>query len=211
MKFAIKPFFVFLVFLSSYSSAGKYNSILNIGDAMPSFADLPATSGDTLSSADIKEPIVVMVSLANSCPWVKGMDPGLVTLANKFEGKDVRVVGFAVNHKQADRLTAMKVHAKSAGYRFDYVYDESQELGRKLGATRTPEYFVFNKERKLAYTGLLYDSPARMKKDGSIKHIDGEPKEHYVEKAVSALLDNQIVDPTETRAHGCSVKYLKKS
>jgi thiol-disulfide isomerase/thioredoxin len=155
--------------------------------------------------------VVVLVSLANHCPWVRGLDPGLVAAAKSFDGKDVRVVGFSVNHKKEDRLPAMKEHAKKTGYTFSYVYDESQNIGRKLGATRTPEYFVFDKERKLVYTGLLHDSPARVNKKGEIKHINGEPKTFYLQNAVEATLAGKAVDPAETRAHGCSVKYEKNT
>jgi hypothetical protein len=103
----------------------------------------------------------------------------------------------------------MKVHAEKHGYSFDYIFDERQDLGRKLGATRTPEYFVFNKERKLVYTGALYDSPAKMNDDGTVKHINGEPTQFYVHDAVTALLDGNEVTTKETRAHGCTVKYVQ--
>lgn len=187
--------------------SGQYNSILDIGDPMPAFKDLPGIDGETLSSDDLKESVVVLVSLANHCPWVRGMDGDLVKLVDAFKGKDVRVVGFSVNKREEDRLPAMKEHAEKTGYKFTYVYDESQELGRQLGATRTPEYFVFDKDRKLVYMGLLYNSPAKMSGDGTVQYIDGEPTEFYVQDAVNATLDGKPVDPSETRAHGCTVKY----
>ena len=112
--------------------SGEYNMVMNIGDAMPAFENLPATDGGTLSASDLDESVVVLVSLANHCPWVKGMDAGLVQLVDQFKGKDVRVVGFAVNHREDDRLPAMKEHAAKNGYNFTYVFDESQELGRQL-------------------------------------------------------------------------------
>lgn len=199
----------FVLSFSTIAIAGKYNSIISIGDPMPAFGDLPSISGESLSSEDLKEEVVIFISLANHCPWVKGMDEDLVSLANSFEGKSVRFVGLSMNLREDDRLPAMKVHAEKYGYRFDYVFDESQELGRKLGATRTPEYFVFNKERTLVYTGALYDSPAKMNDDGSVKHINGEPSEFYVHDAVNAVLAGNEVATSETRAHGCTVKYVQ--
>ena len=95
------------------------------------------------------------------------------------------------------------------GYNFSYVFDESQELGRQLGATRTPEYFVFDKERKLQYMGLLYNSPAKMNADGSVRHINGDVTDNYASDAIAALLAGEKVATPETRAHGCSVKYEK--
>ncbi len=101
----------------------------------------------------------------------------------------------------------MKKLAEKAGYNFTYVYDESQELGRKLGATRTPEYFVFDADRKLVYMGLLYDSPAKQNRDGTVRYINGDPSEFYVANAIRATLAGRAVKPSETRAHGCSVEY----
>ena len=88
-----------------------------------------------------------------------------------------------------------------------YVYDESQELGRALGATRTPEYYVFDQDRELVYMGLLHDSPASKRRDGTIHYTEGEPTEFYVADAVKALLAGREIPIAETRAHGCSVEY----
>ena len=187
--------------------AGEYNQVVDIGAPLPEFENLPATDGTTLSSGDLKEEVVVLVFLANHCPWVKGMDGDLVELVDGLAGMDVRVVGVSVNHMEADRLPAMEEHGKKVGYNFTYIYDESQELGRQLGATRTPEYFVFDGDRRLAYMGLLHDSPAMMRGDGSVNYTNGDPSTFYVRDAVDALLAGEGVAEAETRAQGCSVKY----
>lgn len=202
--------FLLLLIISFTINAGNYNQIVDIGDAMPDFSNLPSIDGSTLSSKDLTEDVVVLVLLANHCPWVKGMDQDLIKLVDSFKGKSVRIVGFSVNHREDDRLDAMKVHAKKEGYNFSYVYDESQELGRQLGATRTPEYFVFDKSRKLQYMGLLYNSPAKMNADGSVRHINGEVTEYYVSDAIVSVLSGKKPNVQETRAHGCSAKYEKK-
>lgn len=210
MKTIIQIALTTLVFsMASFVSAGQYNAILNIGDKLPEFHELPSTSGNTLSSNDVNEKILVLVSLANHCPWVKGMDKDLVALSHEFKDDNVRIIGLSMNHREDDRLPAMKIHADNVGYNFDYLYDESQQLGRALGATRTPEYFVFNEERDLIYMGALYDSPAKMNSDGSIKHINGEPTEYYVKDAIYAALNGTPIATSETRAHGCTVKYAQ--
>ena len=187
--------------------AGEYNAVVDIGAPMPAFTGLPATDGTSLSSSDLTEQVVVLVFLANHCPWVKGMDPDLVKLGGAIQSDKVRIVGVSVNHREDDRLPAMKKHAAQAGYNFTYIYDESQELGRRLGATRTPEYYVFDKDRKLVYMGLLHDSPASKRRDGTINYTEGQPTEFYVAAAVQELLAGNEVSPAETRAHGCSVEY----
>lgn len=200
---------IFFLCFSTSLIAGKYNSVLNIGDALPSFSHLPATDDTKLSSSDLEEDVIVLVSLANHCPWVKGMDADLVSLVDSFKDQNVRFIGLSVNLREDDRLPAMKEHAEKYGYNFTYIYDESQKLGRELGAARTPEYFVFNKERKLVYTGALYDSPAKINGDGSVKYMNGEPSQFFVRDAVQATLENKEVATKETRAHGCSVKYVQ--
>src|SRR4029453_12118423 len=124
-----------LALCSTSVLAGQFNTTVDIGAPMPKFQNLPATDGSKLSSDTLKEDVVVLVSLANHCPWVQGMDRDLVQLASDFEGKSVRVVAFAVSKRVDDRLPAMKAHAVQAGYNFSYVYDDSQALGRALGAT----------------------------------------------------------------------------
>lgn len=186
--------------------AAQFNTIVDIGAPMPTFENLPATDGSAISSSAIDADVIVLVSLANHCPWVQGMDRDLVTLVDQLDGKSVRVIGFAVNRRDDDRLPAMKEHATKAGYNFTYVYDESQAIGRALGATRTPEYFVFDKNRKLVYMGLIHDSPARMTGTGP-KHVNGEPTRFYVKDAVEATLKGEPPSPAETRAQGCTIEY----
>lgn len=189
--------------------AGQFNKVANIGDPMPAFSDLPATDGGMYSSTDLRESVVVLVFLANHCPWVRGSEADLIKLADEFKGKDVRIIGVSVNHREDDRLEAMKERAAKAGYNFTYVFDESQQLGRKLGATRTPEYFVFDKKKRLVYTGLLHNSPAAMRSDGTINYTKGEPSEFYVRDAIEAVLTGFPVRIQETPAQGCSVEYEK--
>lgn len=191
--------------------AGRYNAVVEIGAPLPGFQNLPALDGSSLSSTDLKEDVIVLVFLANHCPWVRGMDGDLVRLVDEMKGRSVRIIGVSVNHRRDDRLPAMKEHAGRAGYNFTYVYDESQELGRRLGATRTPEYFVFDRSRKLVYMGLLHDSPAAQRRDGSIHYTNGQPRRHYVKEAIEAVLSGQPVPIAETRAHGCTVEYEQKT
>jgi glutathione peroxidase-family protein len=206
-KFTVPVLLTVLLMTPAVTVAGEYNMVMSIGDPLPVFENLPTTDDGTLSTADIEESVLVLVSLANHCPWVKGMDAGLVELVEQFKGQDVRVVGFAVNHRKDDRLPAMKEHAAKNGYNFTYMYDESQDLGRNLGATRTPEYFVFNADRKLVYMGLLTNSPARKTRSGEISFINGDPVDFYVANAVAATLAGKAVDPAQTRAHGCTLEY----
>lgn len=190
--------------------AGKYNTAVHIGMQAPGFTGLAGVDGKAWSLADFQEDVVVLVFLANHCPWVRGGEKDLIQLVNEFKGKSVRVVGLGVNLRPDDVPPAMKQHAAKIGYNFLYLHDPTQEVGRRYGATRTPEYFVLNKDRKIVYTGLLHNSPAQMMWDGTVRHTSGEPTQHYVRDAVRAALAGKPAPVAETRAQGCTVEYASR-
>lgn len=190
--------------------AGKYNSVIDVGMKAPSFSNLPATDGKSYSMSDFKEDVLVVVFLANHCPWVRGGERDLIQLVNDFKDKSVRFIGIGVNLRPEDTLPAMKERAAKIGYNFLYLHDPSQEIGRQFGATHTPEYFVLNEERRIVYTGLLTNSPAVME-SGSPRYVNGQPKEFYVRDAIEAALVGRSASVTETRAQGCTVEYTRRT
>jgi peroxiredoxin len=200
----------FLTVSSGALFAGKYNSVVEIGMRAPTFSNLPATDGKSYSMSDFKEDVVVLVFLANHCPWVRGGERDLIQTVNDFHGKSVRFVAIGVNLRPEDKLPAMKERAAKISYNFIYLHDASQEIGRKFGATHTPEYFVLDKERRIVYDGLLTNSPAVM--EGSApRYVNGQPSEFYVRDAVDAALAGRRPAATETRAQGCTVEYTHKT
>jgi peroxiredoxin len=186
---------------------GRYNKVVQIGMAAPSFENLPATDGRSYSMSNFKEDVLVVVFLANHCPWVRGNDPDLIKLVNDYKSKSVRVIAIGVNLRQDDILPAMKERATKSGYNFIYLHDATQQIGRRYGATHTPEYFVLNKERKIVYTGLLTNSPAVAEYNGSVHYTRGAPKQFYVRDAIDASLAGKPVPAAETSAQGCTVEY----
>lgn len=210
-----RPLFGFIGLLllctlsTSAASAGEYNTVMNIGDPLPAFKNLPTTAGETLSSADIKEDALVLVSLSNACPFSVGIEPDLKKLVDTFAGQSVKVVGLSFNANQLDQMPAIQKRAAEQNFNFTYARDESQALGRALGATVTPEFFVFNKERNLVYMGLLHNSPAMENGPGKVAYLRGDPSEFYVEDAVRRILsgtEDQIT-VRETSPYGCTVEY----
>lgn len=187
--------------------AGKYNAVVEIGMKAPDFKNLPGIDGKDHSLSEFKEDVVVLVFLANHCPWVRGGEKDLIQLVNDYKGKSVRIVGLGVNLRQEDALPAMKERAAQVGYNLLYLHDPSQEVGRKYGATHTPEYFVLSKDRKIVYSGLLTNSPALMEGSSRVRYTNGTPKDLYVHDAINAALAGKMPAVTETRAQGCTVEY----
>jgi len=192
--------------ISSVSSAGTYNEVISIGDPMPEFKDLPTVAGQPISSADLSEDIVVLVSMSNNCPFSRGIEKDLIEFVDSLKGQSVKVVAMGFNMHKGDQMPAMRKHAAENGFNFTYLRDDSQQLGRQLGTTVTPEFFVFNKHRSLVYMGLLHNSPP-MDQGDSVVYLKGEPTEFYVADAIKMTQNQHPIKVTETSPLGCAIEY----
>lgn len=175
---------------------------LKIGDPAPKFSGLATADGKSISLADLKDKDVVVVAITcNHCPVAVAYEDRLIEFAKKHAGKDSKValVAINVNNLDADKLPAMTERAKSKGFNFPYAYDPSQKIARDLGAEKTPEIFVFNKERRLVYTGAMDDN---MKADKVTKT--------YLVDAVKSALKGEACKPETTAAVGCGIKFDAK-
>jgi alkyl hydroperoxide reductase subunit AhpC len=190
-----------LSLVASPALAGKYNRVISVGQKAPDFANIPAVVGSkdtTISLNDIKEDVVVLVFLANHCPVVTVYEDRIIDFAKEYEGKNVKVIGVAVDDRDADRLPAIRERVKEKGYPFVYGYDESQQIGRAYGATNTPQFFVLDKNRVIRYTGAMDDSATESKVSKT-----------YLKDAVDALLKGESIETTETKAVGCGIPYKR--
>lgn len=174
---------------------------LKIGDPAPKFSGLATADGKSISLADLKDKDVVVVAITcNHCPVAVAYEDRFIEFAKKHCGKDSKValVAINVNNLEADKLPAMTERAKSKGFNFPYAYDPTQQIAKDLGATKTPEVFVFNKDRRLVYTGAIDDS---MKADKVTKT--------YLVDAVKAAVKGEACKPETTPAVGCRIKFDK--
>lgn len=182
--------------------AGEFNEVLSIGDAAPVWTDLPGTDGKPHSLADLKsKDVVVLVFTCVSCPTAVDYEARIQALAELHSAPDskVAVVAVCVNRVEEDKLPALTKRAKEKQFAFRYQYDESQQIAKKYGALFTPEFFVLDRNRKIAYMGAMDDStdPAGV-------------KTRYVEDAIAAALKGEKPAVTETIARGCRVRYARE-
>ena len=190
-----------LALIASPALAGKFNKKINVGEKAPSFSGIPAVMGEkeaSISLEDTKEDVVVLVFLANHCPVVTAYEDRIIDLANDFKGKSVKVVGVSVNRMDSDRLPAIKERVKDKGYNYVYGFDESQKIGKAYGASVTPEFFVLDKDRVIRYTGALDDN-----------QDESKVSKTHVKDAVTALLNGETIEVTETRPKGCGIRIEK--
>jgi peroxiredoxin len=193
--------FAALALIASPVFAGKFNKTVSVGDKAPTFAGIPAVEGtqDTsLTLSDIKEDVVVLVFLGNHCPVVQAYEDRIIDFTNDYKGKSVKVVGVSVNDNNQDRLPAIKNYVKEKGSNYVYGYDESQAIGKAYGATNTPQFFVLNKDRKIAYLGAMDDS-----------QNEAKVSKKYLRDAVDSLLAGKTIAVEETRPVGCGVQYKR--
>jgi len=190
-----------IVALAAPASADQFNKVVKIGETAPAFSGIPAYAPNgeqiSLSLSDIKDDVVVLVFLANHCPYVMDADDRIIKFTHDYRDKPVKIIGVSVSDRDEDRLPGIKRHIKDKKINYVYGYDESQAIGRAYGATNTPQFFVLDKERKIRYMGAM---------DDNIKHGSKATK-HYLRNAVDALLAGKTPAVEETRAIGCSVKY----
>ena len=193
---------VAILLLASAATAGTYNKTLSVGDAAPDWKGLVGTDGQKHSLAELADKQVIVVCFTcNTCPYAVDYEDRLIALARRFEadGGNCALVAINANKVKEDLLPAMQERAKSKGFNFLYLHDETQQVARSYGATFTPEFVVLNKERKVVYLGAMDDSP-----DG--KNIT----KRYIDDAVTAALAGKLPETSETPAVGCAVRYVRE-
>ena len=173
---------------------------LQIGQRAPDFS-LPATDGRDYSLADFADAQTLVVFFTcNHCPFVTGSDEVTRATAEKFTPKGVRFVGINANSVKThatDGFDHMVARMNEKKFPWVYLRDESQDVARAYGALRTPHFYVFDRDRKLVYTGRGVDDPRQTDKM-TVNDLNRALAEIVAGKPVSVPLTNPI---------GCNVKW----
>jgi peroxiredoxin len=173
---------------------------LALGQKAPDFS-LPATDGNAYSLNDFADvDVLVVFFTCNHCPYVLGSDEVTRQTAEKFAAQGVKFVGINANSKNTypeDDFPHMVARMEEQKFPWLYLYDESQDVAQAYGALRTPHFYVFDKARKLVYTGRGVDNP-RDTSQMTENDLDNALTEHLAGKAISVPLTNPI---------GCNVKW----
>jgi len=173
---------------------------LQIGDKAKDF-NLPATDGNTYQLSDFGDADVLVVFFTcNHCPYVLGSDEVTRQTADKFAAQGVKFVGINSNSKvthPTDDFDHMVARMEEHKFPWLYLYDEPQEVALAYGALRTPHFFVFDKDRKLIYTGRGVDNPKDTGKM-TVNDLERALEEHLAGQPISVPLTNPL---------GCNVKW----
>jgi peroxiredoxin len=144
--------------------------------------------------------VLVVFFTCNHCPYVVGSDEVTRATAEKFAPKGVKFVGINSNSKNTyaeDSFDHMVARMKEQKFPWTYLYDESQDVARAYGALRTPHFYVFDRDRRLVYTGRGVDSP----------RDTGKMTVNDLERALDEVTSGKPVSVAKTNPIGCNVKW----
>jgi len=177
------------------------STMLPLGTQAPDFS-LPDAAGKTVSLKDFSgKPALLVVFMCNHCPYVKHVASGLADLAKEYQAKGAAVVGISSNDVKShpdDAPAKMAAEVKSRGYTFPYLYDETQQVAKSYRAACTPDFFIFDKDQKLAYRGQMDAS----RPDSGIP-VTGQD----LRAALDAVLAGKSAAAQQTPSIGCNIKW----
>ena len=170
-----------------------------LGTTAPAFS-LPAVAGGARTLDDYADtPLLALVQSCNHCPYVQAWEGRMNAIQREYAPRGFQLVAInsndTISHPE-DSFEEMTARAQEQGFAFDYLQDESQEIARTLGSTRTPEVFLFDRDRRLVYHGAIDDS-----------RDESAVTQHYLRDALDALLAGEDPAATDTPPVGCTVKW----
>jgi peroxiredoxin len=172
-----------------------------LGMPAPNFS-LPDTDGKMVSLADFKDaPALLVIFICNHCPFVKHVQAELTRLTREYQARGVAVVGINSNDMAThpeDGPEKMRDEKAAAGYTFHYLFDESQDVAHAYEAACTPDFFLFDKERKLVYRGRMDAS-----QPGNAEPNDGAD----LRLALDAVLVGKAAPARQRPSVGCNIKW----
>jgi peroxiredoxin len=182
--------------------AKTLSTMLELGTAAPDFSLPDVVSGETLSSGDFadKKGLLVMF-ICRHCPFVKHVEQELAQIGIDYESKDVGIVAISANdpaESSDDAPESLKEMARQLGFKFPFLYDESQATAKAYSAACTPDFFLFDRSRQLVYRGQLDDS-----RPDSGKPVTGKD----LRAALDAVLSDRAVNPDQRASIGCNIKW----
>jgi peroxiredoxin len=177
------------------------STMLELGTQAPAFR-LPDTEGKLVSLSDFeKAPAALVMFLCSHCPFVKHIEQGLAALCDDYARRDLAIVGISSNDAEEypeDAPAGLAEQKRKAGFAFPYLYDESQAVASAYRAACTPDFFVFDRERRLVYRGQMDAS-----RPGNDVPVTGDD----LRAALDAVLAGKPPLAVQRPSLGCNIKW----
>jgi len=178
------------------------STMLPLGTQLPGFSLPNVVDGRTVSPADFGQRAAFLVMfICNHCPYVQHVKKEIGRVAADYAPRGVGLVAVSSNDVVAfpdDAPDKMKALALAEGWRFPYLFDETQEVAKAFRAACTPEFYLFDRQRKLVYRGQL---------DGSRPKNDVPTTGRDLRAALDALLSGKPISPEQIPSVGCNIKW----
>lgn len=178
------------------------STMVALGTPAPDFQLPDVGSGAIVSLSTFSEKTALLVMfICQHCPFVKHIKPELAKLAKDYQDSELGMLAISANDikKHPDDSPAkLKQMAEELGWQFPFCYDETQAIAKAYTAACTPDFFLFDADRRLAYRGQLDDS-----RPGNDKPVTGKD----LRAAIERLLAGQTVDAHQTPSIGCNIKW----
>jgi peroxiredoxin len=178
------------------------NQDIALGTPCPDFR-LPTVDGQTLARDDLRDrPVLVVLFICNHCPYVQAVEDRIVALAREYGPRGAQLVGICSNDPTGypdDRPERLLARWREKRYGFPYLIDAAQDVARAFGAVCTPDIFVYDRDRRLAYHGRIDDNWQE----------PGKVRQRELAAALDALLAGRKPAAQQHHAMGCSIKWKK--
>ena len=176
--------------------------MLPLGTTAPSFILPDVTTGKmySLDAFHGKDALLVMF-ICRHCPYVKHVEQEIAKIGKDYQDKKLGIIAISSNDPTTypdDAPDQLKEMAKRLGFRFPFCFDEQQEIAKAYKAACTPDFYVFDAQRRLVYRGQLDDS-----RPGNNKPVTGRD----LRAAIDAVLAGKPVDDKQKPSIGCSIKW----
>jgi peroxiredoxin len=191
-----KPIVMLILTMVILSSANLFAA--GPGDKVDDFKlKSPEGREYKLSDALNKSNFVVIMFWSVQCPFVQAYTERINTLANEYGSKGVTF--WAVNSNSTESMDEVKAHAQEKGYPFPVLKDVNNVIADMLGATKTPEVFLVDKDREILYHGRIDDN----REENKVTSSD-------LRNALDEVLAGNDVRVNNTKSFGCSIKRAGK-
>ena len=177
------------------------STMLPLGTPAPDFKLMNVDGREVSRDDSADAPALLVIFMCNHCPFVIHVADELAKLTREYMGRGVAVVGINSNDASkypADSPERMVAEAENRGYPFPYLYDETQEVAKAYRAACTPDFFLFDGERRLVYRGQMDDS----RPDSGIP-VTGKD----LRLALDAVLAGEEMPKEQRPSLGCNIKW----
>ena len=176
--------------------------MLPIGTPAPPFSLRDVVSGQSYSLASFNGKVALLVMfICRHCPYVVHVEQEIAKIGQDYTDRGLGIIGISSNDPVSypdDAPLRLKEMAERIGFTFPFCFDETQDVAMAYGAACTPDFYLFDRERRLVYHGQLDDS-----RPGSNKPVTGRD----LRAAIDAALAGKPVDSKQRASIGCSIKW----